>query len=287
MKRLLSLAAVVLAASGLLPGQTAGGATQNTNPSPQGGQSPQQPAPEGKSGEGRAGESKVRAAKTQAEYAAYQAASSQQDLAKADADAMEFAAKFPDSELRSVLFEQLMRRYQEANNADKTLEMGRKVLALDPDSVFALIMVSSVLAERTSETDLDLQQRRAEIMKDSGRAIELIDSGAFKPSQFTPEQLNGIKAMAYAAQGTAELAAKNDKAAEDSLRKATELSALNPEPSVWLRLAVAMDHQKKYGDALVAANRAVELSSGEPDVLKLATQEQTRLKQLADTRTTH
>jgi len=271
--------AVTLVASGAMWAQCA---SQNGPASSQSGQAQQQSATQGKPEEKR-----VKAAKTQEEYAAYQAAANQQDLAKADAAATEFATKFPDSDLRSVLFEQLMRRYQEANNAEKTLDMGHKVLMLDSDSVFALIMVSSVLAERTGESDSQMQQRRAEVMKDSGRAIELIDSGAFKPAQFTSDQLNGIKAMAYAAQGTVELAAKNDNAAEDLLRKATELSTLNPEPSVWLRLALARDHQKKYSDALAAANRAVELAASEPDVLKLATQEQTRLKQLADTKATH
>ena len=283
MKKNLSLAAVLLAAAIWLPAQNSGAqASQTQAASPQSG-APSQPPETGN----KAGEAKIKAAKTQPEYDAYQAASNQQDVAKADAAANDFAVKFPDSDLRSVLYEQLMRRYQAANNAEKTLEMGRKVLTLDPDSVFALIMVSSVLAERTNETDLDLAQRHDEIVKDSGHAIQLIDSGAFKPAQFTPDQLNTIKSMAFAAQGTVELIGKNDKAAEDSLLRATQLNILNPQPSVWLRLAIARDHQKKYGDALIAANRAVDLSIGEPDVLKLAKQEQTRLKQLADTKVAH
>ncbi len=283
MKNILSLAAILLAAATWLPAQNSGAqAPQTPAASPQSGAAAQPPE-----AGNQAGEAKVKAAKTQPEYDAYQAASSQQDVAKADAAANDFAAKFPDSDLRSVLYEQLMRRYQAANNAEKTLEMGRKVLALDPDSVFALVMVSSVLAERTNETDLDLAQRHDEIVKDSGRAIQLIDSGAFRPAQFTPDQLNTIKSMAFAAQGTVELIGKNDKAAEDSLLRATQLNTLSPEASVWLRLAIARDHQKKYGDALAAANRAVDLSTSEPDVLKLAKQEQTRLKQLADTKAAH
>jgi tetratricopeptide (TPR) repeat protein len=271
MKNLLSLAAILLTAASLLPAQAP--QAQNANPAP----SSQPPA----------AETKVKAAKTQPEYDAFQAASNEQNLAKADSASNEFASKFPDSDLRSILYEQLMRRYQQANNADKTLEMGRKVLALDPDSVFALIMVSSVLAERSTGTDPNLQQRHDETVKDAGRAIQLIDSGAFKPAQFTAEQLNTIESMAYAAQGTVELAGKNDKGAESFLRKATELNTVSPEPLVWLRLALAMDHQKKYAEALTVANRAVQLSASDADALKLATQEQTRLKLLADTKTAH
>jgi hypothetical protein len=287
MKMITSLAAVWLVAAAWLaaeaPTQSAGTQAQQAPPAQSSGNSPQQQ----QTTDNKAGESKVKAAKTQPEYDAYQAAVSQQDLGKAEAAANDFAAKFPDSDLRSVLYEQLMRRYQAANNADKTLEMGRKVLALDQDSVYALVMVSSVLAERTNEGDLDLTQRRDEIVKDSARAIQLIDSGAFKPAQFSADQLNTIKSMAYAAQGTVALISKDDPAAEDSLLRATQLNTLSPEASVWLRLAIARDHQKKYADALLAANRAVDLSGSEPDVLKLAKQEQTRLKQLADGKTTH
>jgi tetratricopeptide (TPR) repeat protein len=288
MKTILSVAVVLLAAAIWSPAQsstqTAGtqtsGAQAQTPAQNSGGSQQQQPAD-------KSAEPKVKAAKTQPEYDAYQAAASQQDVGKAEAAANDFATKFADSDLRSVLYEQLMRRYQAANNAEKTLEMGRKVLALDPDSVFALVMVSSVLAERTSETDVDLAQRREEVVKDSTRAIQLIDTGAFKPAQFTADQLNAIKAMAYAAQGTVALISKDDPTAEDSLQRATQLNTLSPEASVWLRLAIARDHQKKYADALVAANRAVDLSGTEPDVLKLAKQEQTRLKQLADAKTAH
>src|SRR5207244_1029143 len=73
--------------------------------------------------------------------------------------ANDFAAKFPDSEVRIILFKTAMRSYQSANNADKALELGRKVLAIDPDDPEALVIVASVLAERTRDTDLDKDQR--------------------------------------------------------------------------------------------------------------------------------
>jgi len=277
MKRILGLSAVVLITAGMLPAQTAGGVAPQPQPA-----SPQaEPSPQPATG------TKIKAAKTQQEYAAYQASASEKDIAKAETEASEFASKFPDSDLRSVLYEQLMQRYEQANNAEKTLEMSRKVLAFDPDSVPALLTASSVMAERTNETDPDLQQRHEEIMKDSSRAIQLIDTGAFQPSQITPEQLNSYKSSAYAAQGTLELIEKNNEAAEQSLRKATELNTLNPEPAIWLRLVIALDHQKKYADALAVANRALAISASDPDALKQVTYEQTRLKVLTDTKPAH
>ena len=236
-----------------------------------------------------------RQAKTKEEYAAYKvadaAATSEPDLAKAESETTDFQSKFPQSELTSVLYEKLMRRYQQAGNAEKTLEMARKTVALDPKSVLGFITAATNLAETTRASDLNWNERYAETLKDANTAIELIDSGAFKPPQITPEQLNMVKSMAYAAIGSIEFAktgdtsnpeegARHDAAAEQALRKATELNTVNPEPSIWLRLAITLDHRKKFPEALQAADRAVQLAANEPNVLALANSEQTRLREL-------
>src|SRR5207237_736884 len=81
-----------------------------------------------------------------------------------------------------------------------------------------------------------------------------------------------VKSMAYAAIGSIEFtktgdtsnpeeATRHDVAAEQALRKATELNTSNPEPSIWLRLAITLDHQKKYAEALQAADRAAQLAA--------------------------
>src|SRR5437016_3873852 len=62
------------------------------------------------------------AAKTNDEFAAYNAAVSNQDTAAAEKAADDFAAKFPQSDLRGLLYGAIMRRYQAANDSDKTLE---------------------------------------------------------------------------------------------------------------------------------------------------------------------
>ena len=236
-----------------------------------------------------------RQAKTKEEYAAYKvadaAATSEPDLAKAEAATTDFQSKFPQSELTPTLYEKLMRRYQQSGDADKTLELARKTVALDPKSVLAFITAATTLAETTRASDLNWNERYAETLKDANAAIQLIDSGEFKPPQITPDQLNMVKSMAYAAIGSIEFtktgdtsnpeeAARHDAAAEQSLRKATELNTSNPEPSIWLRLAIALDHQKKYSEALQAADRAAQLAANDPNVLALANTEQTRLREL-------
>src|SRR5262249_44802133 len=96
--------------------------------------------------------------KTKEEYDAFMAIQGEPDPAKAEAAARSFEEKFGQSELKGVAYQQVMAKYQKANNADKTLEAGRKALQYDPDAPIALITVASVIAERTRDTDLDAQE---------------------------------------------------------------------------------------------------------------------------------
>jgi tetratricopeptide (TPR) repeat protein len=237
-------------------------------------------------------------AKSKEEFEAYKAADalvkSGPDMSKVEDAAADFEGKFPQSELTPILYNELMLRYQQANDADKTLEMGRKAIALDPESVQAMVIVATVLAEGTRASDLNYDERHDELMKDAKRAIELIDSGEFAPANAQKEQLDMVKSSAYAAMGSIEFVKSEDShltdaerdvhyaAAEQELRKATQLNLANPEPGVWLRLAVALDHEKKYSDALEATNRTLQIAGNDPVITPIATSEKKRLLQLVD-----
>lgn len=226
------------------------------------------------------------AAKTAEEGAAYQAIVNNPDVTAAEAAAKDFEAKNGQSELRGPIYQNLMYRYQQANNADKTIEMGRKALQFDPDQPMALVTVASVLSERTKETDLDRDQRLAEAMQDAQRALTGMDAWlATAPPPVTDQLAQSMKpvlsSFAHAAMGMVEMTRKNPGEAEKHYRMAVELNTIRPEAITWLRLALALDAQKKYVEALPAANRAVELSAATPGmVAEWAKQEQARLAKL-------
>jgi tetratricopeptide (TPR) repeat protein len=222
------------------------------------------------------------AAKTAEEHTAYQAIAGNPDLAAAEAAAKDFASKYPQSELRSVVYSVLMTRYQQANNGDKTVEMGRKVLQFDPDHSIALVMTATLLAERTRDTDLDHDARFTEAMQDAQHALDTFDTGLVLRADVSDEQWKSAKAtlssMAQSAMGMVELKRKNPAEAEKHYRVAVALNAAQPDAVIFLRLALALDQQKKYAEALVAANRAVELSAATGGtVADMARQEQSRL----------
>src|SRR5690242_816312 len=75
---------------------------------------------------------RVLQAKSQEELKAYEEAKSKTDPAQAEAAANDFAAKYPDSEMRATLYIRAMQLYVQGNNGDKVIETGRKAIAVDP-----------------------------------------------------------------------------------------------------------------------------------------------------------
>ncbi|HTZ82031.1 MAG TPA: hypothetical protein VMB66_02505 [Candidatus Acidoferrales bacterium] len=225
-------------------------------------------------------------AKTQPEFDAYKAAIALTDPAAVEKAADDFAAKFPDSELRVVLYKAAMQRYQMANNADKMETMARKALTLDPDDPEALVGVSQVLAETTHDTDLDKDQKLDEAKKDAERALATVDTDV-PTAGYPPEKIDQfkryIKSEAYAILGTLASNAKNWPEAEANLKKSIDAFPEQVDSVAVLRLAVALDMQNKVPDALKYANQAVDLTKDRPDspAGKAARAEQDRLTKLS------
>jgi tetratricopeptide (TPR) repeat protein len=225
-------------------------------------------------------------AKTQPEFTAYQAAIALPDATAAEKAADDFAAKYPDSELRVLLYRAAMQKYQQANNADKMLEMAQKTLTVDPDDPEALIGVSQVLAERTHDSDLDKDQKLAEAKKDAERALVTVDTD-LPSTGYPPEKLamykNYLKSEAYAILGALASNEKNWPEAETNLRKSIDAFPEQLDSVAVLRLAIALDMQNKIPDALKYANQAVDLTKDRPDspAGKAARAEQDRLTKLS------
>jgi tetratricopeptide (TPR) repeat protein len=224
-------------------------------------------------------------AKTQPEYEAYNAAKVLTDPAALEKAADDFAVKFPDSELRPILYSAAMNLYQQANNADKMMDMAKKILTYDADSPEALLGVAQVLAERTRDTDLDKDQKLAEARKNAERALVTVDTDiptAGIPQDRLDAYKGFLKSEAYAILGTLSFTAKNWADAESNLRKSIDALPQQPDPIAVFRLSVALDMQNKYPEALKFANQAVDLTKDRPDsaAAKAAQAEKDRLTKL-------
>ncbi|HTC94058.1 MAG TPA: hypothetical protein VK699_11435 [Terriglobales bacterium] len=223
-------------------------------------------------------------AKTQKEYSDYNAAYTLSGGAAVEKAADTFAAEYPNSELRVYLYSKAMHEYQNENNPGKMLATGKKILALDPDNSIALVLTATVLADSLSDTDLDRDQKIAEIRKNSTHALETIDTAFAPPPRATPEQIdaykNTLRSMAHSALGIMELKNSADAVAEQDLQAAANLNKLQPDPYICYHLALAQDHQKKYVEALASVNEALQHTSTNPDLERLAQGERERLLKL-------
>jgi tetratricopeptide (TPR) repeat protein len=224
-------------------------------------------------------------AKTDPELDAWKAAAAiKTDPAASEKAADDFATKFPDSELRVLLYKNAMRLYQNANNAEKTEAMGRKVLGLDADDPEALVTVSEVIAERTHDTDIDKDQRFAEAIAMAQKATQTVDTDISVPANTPQEKIDAYKALlrsnAYSILGTIEFKEEHYPAAQEKLQKSIDAYPSDPDPVVVLRLALTLDKQGKYPEALKVATHAVEIAKDNAAILTPAKREVDRLQQL-------
>ena len=221
-------------------------------------------------------------AKTQPEFEAYKTAAALTDPAAQEKAADDFATKFPDSELRSLLYKSVMGSYQQSNNAEKLLDISRKILTFDVDDPQALLGVAQVLAERTRDTDLDKDQRIAEARKDAQRALVTVDTDL--PACLPPDKQDVykgyVRSEAYAILGTLDFNAKAWADAEGNLRKSIEAYPQEVDSIAVFRLSVALDMQSKYPEALKYANQAVDLTKAGTNAGDAARKEKDRLIQL-------
>ena len=223
-------------------------------------------------------------AKTQPEFDAYKAAAANTDGAALEKASDDFATKFPDSELRVLLYKNAMRIYQSTNNAEKTDAMGRKVLSFDGDDPEALVIVAEVIAERTHDSDIDKDQRFGEAISMAKKATQTVDTDIQVPADTPQEKIDAYKSLlrsnAYSILGTIEFKKENYAGAQENLQKSIDAFPSNPDAVVVLRLALALDKQGKYPDALKVANRAVDMTQDNTVIGTPARRERDRLQQL-------
>jgi len=224
-------------------------------------------------------------AKTQPEFDAFNAAmANQKDPATLEKSADDFAAKFSDSELRALLYKAAMRGYQNVNNGDKMSEMAQKLLMLDPDDPEALVAEAEVIAEHTRSTDLDKDQRYDQAKKYAEHSLETVDTDVAIPAGAPQSQIDAYKGLlrssAYSVLGTIEYGQEKYPDAEGYFRKSIDAYPAQPDPVVMLRLALSLDKQARYPDALKEANRAVELTQEGTAAGTTARHERDRLVQL-------
>ncbi|MBO0912163.1 MAG: tetratricopeptide repeat protein [Acidobacteria bacterium] len=224
--------------------------------------------------------------KTTEEFKAYQTAiANSLNPPAMEKAADDFAAKFPSSDVRVLLYRTAMSSYQSIGESQKMMDMGMKVLAIDKDDPEALLGVAEVLEEHTAPTDLDRRQREQEVLDYANHALATINTDLAVPEGTPPEKVESyrryLRSTCLAVLGTTYYKQENYPLAEAMLRAAIDTDPANPDAVVVLRLSLALDQQKKYNDALTQANRAVGLTKEDSEIGRMARNERDRLQSRA------
>lgn len=224
-------------------------------------------------------------ARTHEEYVAYQEAIAKKQDAEAMAKAAaDFAAKFPASDIRVLLYRASMKSYRQSGDAQKMMDAALKVLELSKDDPEALLAVAQVQEEHTSQMDLDRDERMNQAIANARHALATIDTDLVVPVNTRPDSVEPYKkflrASALAVVGTIQYRREQYPEAESSLQQAIDADPANVDGVIVLRLALALDQQKKYQEALQQANRAVELTKDDTEAGRLARNERGRLTAL-------
>ena len=222
--------------------------------------------------------------KTQAEADAYKAAAVVTGGAASEKAANDFAAKYPDSELRENLYLKALHEYQtEPQGQDqpaKIVAMAEKVLELDSTNSVALVLTATALADSLKENDPD-QQKVTEILKNANTALQTIDTAFVPPAPVSPEQLtaykNMLKAGAHSALGLTNLKLGNYAGAETELKAAIDLNQAQPEADIYYQLALAQDRQKKYPEALQTVNEGLKYAGSDANLTRLLNAERDKI----------
>jgi tetratricopeptide (TPR) repeat protein len=219
-------------------------------------------------------------ARTEQERADFNRAYALAGAAAIEAAADEFSSKYPDSELRHYLYSSAMLQYQREENPAKMLAMGDKVLTLDPDNPLALVLTATAVADGLVEHDRDRERKVGIVKRNASRAIQVAET-SYGASGAAALYKTTLQSMAYAALGVVKLKTGDDAGAEKDLKTASELAKARPDPYVWYHLALAQDHRKRYSAALNSVEQALQLSSSNPELQKLAEAEHERLAGLS------
>src|SRR5215469_11038335 len=223
-------------------------------------------------------------AKSKDEYDAYSLAAAKADPAQLEAAADDFAQKFPNSDLKDLLYVRAMNLYQQQNNSSKVIVVGRKAIAINPQDPVPLVAVAAALVMDTRQNDLDRDARYLEAAKDAQTALDNIDTGLQVPPNMPPAQVAAAKAnlrsIAYDSLGVIAMSKQDYAGAEQNFQQAADLMKDQPDAVVYLRLSVAQDNEKKYAAALDSANKAVQYAQAGTTEKNLAQQQQARLQKL-------
>lgn len=217
--------------------------------------------------------------KSQAEADALMAIFNAQDVDARIKAAEELLAKYADTEFKTVALQIIAASYQQKNDIEKMMIYAERTLESDPNNYMAMLMLASVIAQRTREFDLDREEKLNRAEKYARSAEEILKTAPKPRPDITDEQWAGVKkdfsAQAHEALGLAAMVRKKYDVAIAEFKTAME-TGTNPEATVMLRLGAVYSLTGKYDEAIAMFDKVMAITDVHPQVRQIAQAERVR-----------
>jgi tetratricopeptide (TPR) repeat protein len=218
--------------------------------------------------------------KSQKEAEAIQAMFQAADPDARIAAAKELVTKFADTDFKSTAFYIMAFSAQQTADLENVVVYGEQALEADDKNYGAMILISSALAQRTREFDLDREEKLNRAEKLAKGAIELVKTAVKPNPSVTDEQWETAKkeytGQAFEGLGMAAMARKDNEACAANLQLAVDNSA-QPDPATLVRLGSCYGKVKKFDEGIAALDRALADPSSVDVIKQAATQEKMSL----------
>ncbi|HYL09687.1 MAG TPA: hypothetical protein VEU31_03030 [Candidatus Acidoferrales bacterium] len=202
-------------------------------------------------------------AATAEEDAAYKAAmdAKANDVPKRIQLGEEFVAKYPQSRYLETVLSGMTLNYLIAGNTQKMFSAGEKALALNPDDVLVLSLLSQTLPRAWKPDAPDAQAQLDKAEKYGKHAIELTPN-LQKPPETTEETFQKVNnqrlSMAHSGLGLANFQRHKYAEAIPDLEEAVKIVP-DPDPVNYYVLGLAEVNTKHFNDAVTTFTKCAEI----------------------------
>ena len=214
--------------------------------------------------------------KSQAEVDAIMAIQNATDPAARIAAAENLLTKFADTEFKAFALMIAAASAQQANDFEKMVIYAERTLEADPKNFQAMLMLSSGIAQRTREHDLDREEKLGRAEKLANQAIEIAKTAVKPNPQLTDEQWEAAKkdviAQGYEALGQTAMVRKKYDVAAQNWKTAIDTAA-SPDPGTMVRLAAAYNQMNKPDEAIAVLDKLNAVPEVHPQIKSAATEQ--------------
>ncbi len=229
------------------------------------------------------------AIKSQAELEGLQAILTAADNQARIAAVDTFVEKFADSEWKGFALQMGAISYQQLNDYENLMIYGERTLEADPDNYHVMLAMSTALAQKTREFDLDKEEKLSRASELATKALKILATAPRPNANITDAQWEAarrdLSSQAHEALGLIAMVRKDHQKAVDEFKQSVDLNT-NPVPVTQIRLGAAYIDAGNYGEAIATLDQALASPDLQGQARTLAEQQKARAQKLQSEKAT-